>query len=443
MAFTCGQYQDFLFDRTPHFDEDILKDWFPTDDAWVGHVATGTWDAFTGVEHTYDRIHVSFPDMSGCWQEVGHDACVGAPCAPPEKCVAWGSTRKTYGKERQSYTTIPLCFDQIDSKAKAKEQFSQIVSGLKKMTKMIWSNWFRTWALRGAGTLHIAGSAKIEVTLDDAAFGTVNNCNQLDVGGVGNLPTSKLVMGYLDGFYEALQFEGYFNSQIVPSGMFKLITDAITARELREMNPVLNSRFQFSDFVKGGAMYKFGVTEVVGNYGISLDAFPIRFNHIGNGVLQRVYPYTNTQATIGIRPQVAQEYLVAPYQISEIWHAEAMRALFAKLESVHPDMPFLVRDLAGKWRFTGPETDVLMFRGTDGTQCTVDNKRRNQGIWWADFEAGIRYDRPELVRLILHKREPACMVDQPPCADDPDYVIQDNGSCVEMCEEEYSVYLPS
>lgn len=435
MGFSCGQYQDFLFDRTPHFDEDILKDWFPTDDAWVGQVITGTWDAFTGYEHTYDRMHVAFPDMSGCWDTVDTSACTGTPCAPTETCIAWGSTRKTYGKERKSYNTLPLCFDQIDSKAKAKQQFSQIISGLKDITKMVWANWLRTWALRGCETLYICGSDKLTVTIDDDSFGPTLNCNRLDLESADNLPDSKLVMGFLDGFYEDLQFSGYFKSKYVPNGMFKLITDPGSARELREMNPVLNDRFRFSDFQAGGAMYKFGANSAVGNYAISFDPFPIRFVHLGGGVLQRVYPYTNTSATIGIRPQVASEYITARYQISEIWHPEAMRALYAKLESVNPEMPFLVRDLAGKWRFAGPDSDVLIFTGTDGTQCTVDNKRRNQGLWFADFEGGVRYERPELVRLILHEREPACMVNQPPCSEEVAYVVQDYSSCVELCED--------
>ena len=63
MAWDCAAYYDYLFDRTPHFDEDILMDWFPTDDAWIGQVQTGAWDAFTGTQHTYDRIHVGTPNL--------------------------------------------------------------------------------------------------------------------------------------------------------------------------------------------------------------------------------------------------------------------------------------------------------------------------------------------------------------------------------------------
>ena len=71
-AWSCGSYFDYLFDRTPHFDEDVLIDWFPTDDAWIGQVMTGAWDAFSGTTHTYDRMHVGFPDLSQASGPVRH-----------------------------------------------------------------------------------------------------------------------------------------------------------------------------------------------------------------------------------------------------------------------------------------------------------------------------------------------------------------------------------
>lgn len=439
MAFSCGKYTSWLLDRTPHYDEDILRDWFPTDDAWVGQVLTGTWEAGTGTEHTYDRIHVAFPDESGCWEEVDYTSCLGSPlpCKPDETCVGWGTTRKTYGKYRKSYSTMPICFDQVNSIAKAKENYAQIIRGLKDISAMVQSNWLRTMALQGAETLYVCGAEGITKTINAALFGATNNCNILDLGSADDLPTSRLTVQYLDMNYETLQFSGYFKSQYLPSGMFKVITDPLTARDLVNMNPSLVSYFRFEDFQKGGQLFKIGVQRAVGNYGLSYDGFPMRFVHTGTGHLQRVFPYTNVAATVGIKPQVASEYITAPYQISYIWHPEAMRYLSNQLKSVHPEMPFLLRDQAGKWRFVGPESDVLVYTDPgSNTTCTVDNKRRNQGMWFADFEAGIKYERPELVRAILHLREPGCVVDAPRCSDEPDYVVQDNSSCVAICDDE-------
>lgn len=438
LAFDCNAYISYLFDRTPHYDEDILRDWFPTDDAWIGHVMTGSWDAFTGFEHTYDRIHVAFPDLTGCRTQLSDtNSCVENACAPTEKLIGWGSTRKTYNRERESIRTNVLCFDQIDSKAKAREQFTQIIRGLKETTKIINSNWLRLWALRGCETLNICGSALLTETVNSALLGT--NCNELHLP-PGSLPTSKLTIPYLDTFQEPLQFEGYFKMEYIPGGMFKLITDTITARQLREGNPDLQQYFRFSDFTKGGELFKRGISSAVGNYAIAFDNYPLRFQRVSGGLLQRVFPYDNVAATIGIKPEVNTAYTNAAYQISFIWHPEAMRALFASLEEVNPEMPFLVRNLAGKWNFSvDPVLVTTTFNPATGLNetCTIDNKRRNQGLWWADFDGGIRYERPELVRAILHLREPggSCVVDDPLCGSVPASVVQDYDAGNDLCDE--------
>lgn len=432
MAFDCNAYLSYLFDRTPHYDEDILRDWFPTDDAWIGHVMTGSWDAFSGNEHTYDRIHIAFPDLTGCRTQLSDsNSCVDNACRPPEKLIGWGSTRKTYNREIESIRTNVLCFDQIDSKAKAKQQFSQIIQGLKDTTKIINSNWLRLWALRGCETLYMCGEDGISVSVNDAVLGA--NCNEIHTSSA-NLPTSKLTVQYLDTFYEELQLAGYFKMQYIPTGVIKLITDTITARELREQNPDLQQYFRFSDFAKGGELYKFGIQNAVGQYGISFDYYPIRYQKLSNGTLQRVFPYDNTPATIGIKPQVNLSYLRARYQVHFLWHPEAMRALFSTLESVSADMPFLNRNLAGKWYFSADPV-LVTTDPTTGQTCTIDNKRRNQGLWWADFSGGIRYERPELVRAILALREPGCVVDQPPCSDESASVTQDYSAANELCED--------
>lgn len=434
MAWNCGAYYDYLFDRTPHFDEDVLRDWFPTDDAWIGQVMTGSWDAFTGTSHTYDRVHVGAPDLSQSWDtfDVQNETCVSGACAPSEISVGWGSTRKTYDRERKSYTTNVLCFDQIDTRAKAKQQMADIVMGIKNITKMVQSDYLRRNAIQRADKIYIAGSDMAEVTITNSTFSGA--ATTIDIGGSSYLPQSELTVQYLQRFYEPLQFEGYFKSQYVPNGMFKLITDPTTSQQLTQNNPTLVSNFRFTDFEKGGELFKYGMTRAVGNFGIAWDGFPMRFYWDSNmNILRRVFPYENVAATIGIKPQVSQQYLKAPYQISYIWHPEAMRRLVPDLQPVNPEMPFLTRDLAGKWTFN---MDPVMYvtDPTTGDKCIIDNKRRNQGLWYADFENAIKFERPELVRGILHLREPGCVVNQVPCSTAPAYTQQDYSDVNPVCE---------
>jgi hypothetical protein len=70
------------------------------------------------------------------------------------------------------------------------------------------------------------------------------------------------------------------------------------------------------------------------------------------------------------------------------------------------------------------------------TQTVVDNKRGNIGLFWADFENAPEFQRPELVRNILHQREPGCVTDMPACTTPPAYVYQrwsPNDLCTQVC----------
>jgi hypothetical protein len=436
MAWDCSAYYDYLFDQTPHFDSFVLEDWFPTDSAWMGHVETEQWDPETGTQHTYDRIHVGFPDLSGCWQtfDVQDETCVSGACSPEAKTVAWGSSRFSYGRERRRYQTNVLCFDQINTRAKAKLQFREIVKGIKEISKVVQSDYLRRNALQKNDTIFISDDRLLEIPITGTTFNA--DCTRINLGSEANLPLSQMTIQYLQRFYEPLQFEGYFKNKTVPNGMFKLITDTITSQQLYQANPSLIANFRFTDFQKGGELFKYGISAAVGNYGISWDDFPMRFYHIGGGVLLRVFPYTNVAATIGIKRQVAAEYLRAPYQVNYVWHPEAMKRLVPNLESVHPEMPFMTRDLGGKWYFTGPDSDALVITDpVTGDTCTIDNKARNQGLWWSDFENSIRFERPELTRAILSLREPGCVSNMPACSEAPPYVVQDYADVNPVCED--------
>lgn len=433
---SCSSYYDYLFDRAPHFDEDLLTDWFPTDDAWIGQIRTFPWKPSTGTEHVWDRLHIGAPDLSQSWPvfDTQVSNCLAGACAPNEISVGWGSTRQTYGEQRQSYTTNLLCFDQINTRARAKDQMSQIITGLKLITKQVWSDWMRSASALFNTNLYICGAAGTIVPIVPTTF--TGNLLTINVG-AGNAPTSNLSVEYLQRFYEPLQLNGYFKSKYVLEGMFKLITDPISAQQLIQMNPHLASMFKFDDFKKGGELFKYGAQRAIGNFAISWDEFPARFYETtpGSGLLRRVWPYVNTPATIGLQPTVANEYLLAPIQLSQVWHPEAMLRGTPEMASVHPEMPFMTRDQGGKWNFMGGNRDRTLVVKDPVTQttCTVDNKRGNQGLLWSDFAAGIKAQRPELTRCVLHQRDPGCVVDNPACSVAPAYVTQNLSDSNPVC----------
>jgi hypothetical protein len=311
---------------------------------------------------------------------------------------------------------------------------AEIIKGIKDLTKMIWSDYIRRNSLMLSPTLNICGAARQTVSLSPSNF--TGGMATIVLGSDSLLPTSNLTIQYLQRFYEPLQGNGYFKSKYVPNGMFKLITDPITSQQLIEGNPALTSNFKFEDFTKGGELFKYGMSKAIGNYGIAWDNFPARFypKNDGKGTLVRVWPYVNVAATIGIKPQFNTAWVNAPIQYSPVWHPEAMKRAVPELVSVHPEMPFLTRDLGGKWNFTGPQSDTIVVTDPKtGVTCVIDNKARNQGLWWADFESGFRFEYPEWTAPILHLREPGCVVDNVPCTTAPGYVVQDYSDVNPVC----------
>lgn len=425
-------FGNFLSKRSEHLDVEILRDWFPADDAWVGHVEPGKFDAFNGVSHTFDRFRMAYPDLSGGWTDVGNDSCSGnpTPCDWDETIIGYGSDRYTYKLQRKSYGSELICWDQNITIDQAVEKWGYYVEGLRDSSKTISSDRLKVEALRGAGTLYLAGAAG-----DSVAVSLSEDNLTLDTG--GETPSSILTLPYLMTFVEELQLEGYFKKKYeTEMPMFKLITDLVADRDLKVANSELTENFRFDDFVKGaGQFYRYGASGAVGNFMIAIDKFPMRFVRNADETFTRIFPYENASATLGIKRQVAQAYKNATYQIDFIWHESAMRYLVMDPRPISKDMPFMVRDFGGKWNFG---MDNLVFNG-----CAVDNKRRNKGQFYADFENSIKFERPELVRAILSRRNVNCVIDVEPCTEQVGYPTQDTNSANDPCPTAQLTFTPT
>jgi hypothetical protein len=418
-SLTCRQFTDWLIRRTEHLDADLIKDITPTD-GWIGHVSTGRFAAFDGVSHTFDRINRVYPNLSGCWTDVQVGSCVGSPCDPEETKIGFGSTRDSYTLQTKSYSTDLFCFDLVMSADRAKEQFAGIISNLKNATNIIMSDRLRNEALRIAGTKIVAGASLTPFT-----FTTNADCTEIVPSA---LPTSKTTIQMLMRQIEPLKLNGYFGANPGMPNMVEYVTDMITGYSLVQGNSTLANLFRFDDFAVGGNLYKYGLVNGVGNFGFRYDSFPLRYQLLGDGVtLQRVMPYTNEDATQGIKGVVNDAYVNARYQIDFIWNRMAMKSLTADSQPINPMMPFAARDFAGKWQF------VMDNLGATEDGCVIENKRRNKGMFIADFRNATKAEHPEWAVAILTLREIACVVDVAPCSSDPGYVTQDYNSANDVC----------
>lgn len=147
-----------------------------------------------------------------------------------------------------------------------------------------------------------------------------------------------------------------------------------------------------------------------------LDPTPIRMQHIGNGVLQRVWPYENNAATVGIKPEYDPLYKTARYQFYHVYNRAARTVFVGDVSPVNAEMKFnMARGVLGDWRWMSPD----YFRFTDPTNglvCEYANDLHNYGYLLGEYELGAVTDYPLIEMWILAQREPQNVVNDPVCS---------------------------
>lgn len=398
----CGAFTDYLIRKIEHLDEEMLKTIVPTDQL-MGMVESGPFPAYNGTTHEFDRIERVVPDLTGAWARTTSGSCVGTPCDPDAKKIGFGSTRESYFLEQRSYESDLFCFDEIMTADRAIEQFAGIVMNLKEATVWVVSDWIRLSLLRIAGKKWLASAALTDFTYTwDANYENMT---------VSALPTSKLTPAMLQRRVQPLAYKGAMGMRPKGAEMsLELITDMDTLYAMEQGNTSLQTAWRFKEFDSAAKeFYKYGWAGRIGNYNVHTDLFPMRFVLASGTTLKRVFPYKTEASTLGIKSVDNDDYILASYQISFIHHPSAMKHLTLNPKSVNPMMPFLNRDLAGKWQF------VMDNLGADANGCVIDNKRRNKGMFIADFKFSAKPWRTEWEEAILHQREPICVTVNPLC----------------------------
>ncbi len=447
MAISCAQFSDYISRKVEHLDDNIIMSMHPLDSQWVGHVSTGRFPAEQGVEHTFDRFENVFPQL-GAWSDVQAVACVGTPCDKTSTKIGLGFTRDSYKLQEKSYETDLFCWDLILSADRATQQFAHFVKVLRRISTIVWSYRFRTEALRIAKFRWVcANNTLVPVTATWNAAMTQLTLTPVTAG-TDALPTSKLGARHLQRRVDPQIRSGAEGDKINKSmqPMLELVTGMDTVWGLVEGDPVLADHWRFNQFSDAQKYYKYGWTGQVGNYGLRADAYSLRFDvishNVGTGVvvLGVVYPYTNIAATEGIKEDVNADYDNTRVQADFVWHRRAMTSLVRDAKAINPEMPFAARDFAGKWQFVMDNLTCGTMDVTDATSgvlrtvpIPVANERRNKGKFITDFGGAIKAEYPELAEVFISLREPACIVDISPCADDPGYPVQNYSSANAAC----------
>lgn len=434
---TGQQFTQILIKQDPNWDREILRDIRPSNADLVGFYETGAFDAFTGVEHTFDRAKTVFPNVTAAWDRTATGSCIGTPCDFEYNRIGMGYERRSYFLEEQRWATDLFCFDQIMTANRAKESFSNLIDNtLRPATRWITTDYLMKRAADYAGKKWVASAALINAGTDDFTF-------TWDAGGYVYLntsaePTSKITPQMLQRRLDDQYLLGAIDASTDEFGTLQLQTDKETFRGLCQEDPYLKEMWRFSEFPMASKQYfKYGLRGQVGDFLVKVLHFPLRFDKVSTNRFQVVLPYKNVDVTEGIGAVPNPQYQKAQYQFSLINHRKALKVMPFKDGRVNPEMPFMTRDYGGKWQF------VQNNLGADQNGRAIENMLMNKGKFVGEFKLAIKPERPEWLELIFHKREPACIADIAVCNPDPGYPAQVYTSSNDVCTPEALTFTPT
>lgn len=427
---SCRAYSSFLVSQEPVYDSLITRDIRPNDSEWLGYFKTNPFEAYSGVEHTFDRIHQVQPDVTQPWKATPTGACVGSPCDPDENTIGWGWSRGTYNLVEQHWATKLICFEEVMTKTQARQHFSQIIDNILRPASVTINSDFiqrNVFELSAKKICVSAGLPEFTATWDPGSYRFLNTtCD----------PTGRLTAPVLQDQAWDMMMLGAAKVGSDGFSNLHLRTDVDTLRYLTREDPDLKEAWRFQTF--GGAaaeFYKYGFSAKVGDWMARAILFPMRFNKIADGRYQRVLPFENLSALEGLKKEPTQAYKRAQYQLS---HGVNPGALIVKpfvAQALNPEMPFMIREYAGKWRFA---MDNL---GEDDCGRAIENYRRNKGKFWADFKLAIKDEHPEWLITWFHKRDRPCITIIPTCNEDPGYPAQNYNMDFDPCPIESEISL--
>lgn len=407
----------------------------------LGRHMNGQWKHGTSDVHFVDRVVVGQPNLNTRWgQKVGASATCAAACAVPRVNVAWGTKRSSYFMEGIDLQSQLLCLDQLAYSTRPDEQIAQIYAGIKQIPENYTSDFLQVHAVDMQATYGVQIASKNlldngtnvfypDITPDDGSDPNIAGMlTQMNLGSADLLPTSGLTFPLLDYHAATLALRGYNKAGSgLPSGMYNLLTDQRTWARMTNGNPSMKDMMALTNPQQASPLYKIneGVVAPFGNYAATLNPIPIRFQHVGSGLLERVYPFINQNADTGIEPVVNPAYINARYQISYLWHPKAIKIWSKDMSKIHEMVPSVNASMYGKWTFKNG--DVLMYEQADGTVCTINNDKNNQFYWVCALELGFQYVEPQLLMPILHLTDGSgkdSIVDDVICGTAPQYTVQ-------------------
>jgi hypothetical protein len=433
-----------LAGQTPVFQRKFMEDsttkWM-LQNPMMGRHKTETWEDGADTRF-WDKVEIQQPNLLAPYKRRDSAECEDT-CVLPKSFVAHGTTRDSWFMEQKIVKTQPWCYNQLRGIPHVSDQMEIIFRYLKGMPELFMGDYIQTRMVSFHDTLEIAGNAfdtfAITNQYTSATPNTDVNLSTINLGAAANLPTSDLTLDYLDALGDDLEANGYFADSGLPAGMFNLVLHSRDYRNLVGGNPEVRSQLRLDSVPGVSALYKRGMginAEPFGPWAPTFNPNQVRFQHVGNGLLERVQPYDNVTTSTGARAEQNTNWRDARYAISYITHPMAATLFTPSPQAIMDGVPTVNSSMWGSWFFKNPD-GMIQWDNTDGTTCTENNELGWWFYWLLLLEMGWKYEERRLLKPILHLRQAGrdCVVNKPVCGEAPQYDPNDGVESVwENCE---------
>lgn len=440
MPDSCVQFRTNLDLQTPVYDKAFVKDYTPLESPVVGRHESVPWTTGTGDTHIRTSIHLGYPDLTGTWKRLSNAECGDSACEVPRTFITMGTDRHEYFQSAKDLQSQIFCLTQLELSTNPAEQMMQWMREIKKLPMIYLTDFIRVNAAMQNDFIQIARDDFATLVPDDGAGGNITGqLTTINLGATANLPQSRLTWPYIQYLMENLRLEGYFEAPSgLPANMVNLITDQYSWFHLTNGRPELKNMMCLDSYKDASPLYKIGVgiSEPFGNVAPTIDPVQLRFQHMGNGVLNRVEPYLNTAFTTGRGRTKNPAWINAKWGMSFLWHPMAIRMHMPEYNKLRNELiPSIMSSMYGQWHFKNG--DVLKVAQPDGTECTLQNDKNLYFYWLVAMRAAFEFQLPQLLMPILHQLDGSgkCeTVNDPTCCDDPQYVAQTYDANPLVCE---------
>lgn len=437
---SCDSLRTNLARQTPLYAEAFLNDFISdcVNVPYLGRHQTLVWDYETDRIY-FDKVHIMQPNYLTDWQVIDASECgADSPCNPPSAFIGFGSTRDSAVMEQIKLRSQPFCLEQLAKVPKVGKQMAKILEVVRQIPLGFTGDFVRARTVSFHDTLQICGSTFSTHTI--TAGNTAVNLKTIKLTNAAALPASELTWDYLSYQSQVLGLRGYDKMSGLSKGMRNLITHPRTYQKLVGMNPEIKSQLHLVGVKDVSPLYELGTginADPFGPIAPTFDEHQVRFEHVGNGLLNRVLPYLNTPATTGEKPVENPAYINARYAISVLNHPRATLVYTGKPKKIGEMIPTVNSAMWGKWDFINPQ-GVIQWDNPDGTTCQQNNEDQSWFYWLCKLQLGFEYDQRPIEMPILHQIDGSgkdCMVNSVVCGDAPQYVAQDYSGDPDVCEE--------